>query len=427
MRNIQKIGPTVVLILALIPVVIWYPYSSWNNPTEILLSLGQVTALTGVVLFSINFILSARFRFIENLFFGLNRVFIQHHLIGAYAFILLLFHPTFILLSYLTISLKAAATLLIPSLDNLSNTLGLSAILTMTVLLVITFYIKIRYESWKTTHQYLGLALVLAFLHVLITPSTISTNIPLRYYILTMVILGILSFTYRILVKYFRFTSLPYLIREVNIKRDLIEIIMDPVGKPLVFTPGQFIFITIDKIGIRRESHPFSITSSLTDKHLSVVCKSVGIYTETLKLAIPGSPINVEGPYGRFSYDYFKNKKQIWIAGGIGITPFLSMLKNVPNDISVNFYHSVKEQNEAVFLEKIYNLVKNNPNIKFKLHVSNVNGYLDAKKLALEINEIGEYEIFICGPLPMMNSLKKQFIDLGVPASHIHTEEFALS
>jgi predicted ferric reductase len=149
MRNLQKIGPVLVYILAFIPIVIWFPYSSWSSASSVYRSLGQATALIGVILFSVNFILSARFRFIENLFFGLNRVFIEHHKIGAYAFILLLFHPTFILIQYLTFSVSAAFSVLIPSMDNLANTYGLIALLTMTALLILTFYIKMHYETWK--------------------------------------------------------------------------------------------------------------------------------------------------------------------------------------------------------------------------------------------------------------------------------------
>src|SRR3989344_3018961 len=97
----KHIGSPVITLLALFPLVFWYPYASFDNLQAAALSIGQALGLVGSVLFSINFILSGRFRFLEPYFSGLNQIYIVHHKIGAYAFILLLYHPVAISVSYL--------------------------------------------------------------------------------------------------------------------------------------------------------------------------------------------------------------------------------------------------------------------------------------------------------------------------------------
>lgn len=427
MNDIQKAGPLVILLLIAYPIIVWYPTSSWVNTPAIYRSIGQISALVGATLFFANFILSARFKMIEKLFFGLNRVFIYHHIVGTWALILLLVHPTFIILSNLSVSVKSAFFLILPSIDNIAVTFGLLALLVILVILIITLYTKIHYETWKSIHQWLGIALVFGFLHTLLIPSTISTNSALALYIFGLATMACFSFTFRMVNKYFRLNSRPFTIESVFVDGGVTKITMTPKLQSFEFSPGQFIFITIDKAGIRRENHPFSLTSVSGESKISIAAKVVGDYTKTLPLATPGAHVYVEGPYGRFSYEYFKNKKQLWIAGGIGVTPFVSMIKSIPVDYQVKFYYLVSDISEAVFENEIKQIVTQKNNIQFNLHESKIKGRLQAENLAQLLPDLKEYEIFICGPAGMMYSLRDQFKKIGIKGSQIHTEEFALN
>ncbi len=93
----NNLGWVIFLALSLIPIVFWYLLKPINarfiSLTTSLTSLGQITALVGMTMFSLTLILSARLKFLENYFGGLNRVYVTHHIFGSIAFILLLFHP----------------------------------------------------------------------------------------------------------------------------------------------------------------------------------------------------------------------------------------------------------------------------------------------------------------------------------------------
>lgn len=104
-----NIGNYLIIIATIVPVLLWWPYSDFSALNKIFLSIGQVLGLCGSVLFSLNFILSARLRFLEGLFGGLNRIYIIHHIIGAISLILLLYHPVMVSLLYLPLSIVAVA------------------------------------------------------------------------------------------------------------------------------------------------------------------------------------------------------------------------------------------------------------------------------------------------------------------------------
>ena len=193
-------GVIIVIMFTVIPLIVWIfmspLLSRFSSSSITFRSLGQLTGLSGMVLLSINFILGARFRFLDKLFNGLNKVYVKHHLIGGISFCLLLFHPTFLIIQYLFISLKSSF-LFIFSIDNWALNFGKLGLLVFVVLMIITFYLHFKYENWKNTHKYLGIVLLLGGLHMLWMPSDISNNRFLKYYMLSLAILGVFSYFHR--------------------------------------------------------------------------------------------------------------------------------------------------------------------------------------------------------------------------------------
>jgi predicted ferric reductase len=134
--------------------------------------------------------------------------------------------------------------------------------------------------------------------------------------------------------------------------------------------------------------------------------------------------IIVEGPYGEFNSKKKKNNLEIWIAGGIGITPFISMLQDykIKNNLNKNiiFVWSVKDKSEAIYKEEIE---KNLPeNIKFILHDTSQFGFFRFDSLLSQIRDRKKTSIYICGPIQMreaiINDAKKENF------SDFHFEEF---
>jgi predicted ferric reductase len=174
------------------------------------------------------------------------------------------------------------------------------------------------------------------------------------------------------------------------------------------------------------ESHPFSIASSNLENNLKIIVKNFGDFTSEFKNLKVGDEVLVDGPFGYFSYNNFKNKNQIWIAGGIGITPFLSMIKNLDKVYNIDFYYSVKEDKEAIHLSELQDISQKNSNLKFISWVSSKMGYIKGETISSMSKGLKGKEIFLCGPSGFMESLKDQFVSLGVDIKKIHYENFSL-
>lgn len=451
----SKLGWPILLLLSFAPLILWaiFPYSfdkRFMRGGEIqyamtMTALGQVLGLVGMAMFALNFVLSARLKSLENLFGGMNKIYIAHHILGGLSFIFLLLHPLFLIARYLeggAMGIKNALMLYIYnpacyerfSLMNpdCATSFGVASLVFMIVFLVLTFFVKLPYDTWKFTHKFLGMAFFFGAVHVLFIPSDVTTVNVLKYYMFVLIFAGFAAILYRTLLSYYFVPQVEYIIQEVHtVNPSIIEIIMKPKDERqcIRYTPGQFIFVGFpDSTGLE-EVHPFSLSSQPEGVCISIGVKALGDYTAHLKELKPGARAMVEGPFGRTSYKYYNTKEQVWIAGGIGITPFLGMARSLKpdDDYKVDLYYSIKERSEGAFLEELEAIAAANPNFRVIPWVASEKSFLSAESVVNESGGVLGKEIFICGPPPMMKALKAQFAKWKVPVSKLHSEEFALN
>ncbi|NBU33357.1 ferric reductase [bacterium] len=435
-----------------IPVIRWVMLQDvsylFANPNSFFSSFGKLTGLVGLVLYAINLLLAARTRWMENLFNGLNKVYIAHHLTGGIALILLVFHPLFLAVKFIDYkilsSFKDAATFLLPRAftsdtvfyqlqQSLAINAGIVAFIGMVVLLVLTFFVKLPYRIWLATHKFLGVAFMFAGLHVVLISSDTSRDNFLKFYMLAWVIIGLSAFVYRTLMSNVFVRRYTYKVIAVTHQNgNVVGVTMEPLEKKMTYKAGQFVFIRFlwsEQEGIIREAHPFSIASSPGEANVRLYIKSLGDYTTSLKNLKVGTLAEIEGAYGKFTFTRFGIAPQVWIAGGIGITPFLSMARSyMPDSPQVDLVYSVVNRTElldqkavAEFLPSTYKSFR-----YFSYIAKEQDGFLTAQKVSDMCGGLNGKEIFICGPPLMMSSLRSQLRQLGVPNRRIHSEEFSM-
>ncbi len=425
----QTFGNLAVIFVIFFPVYIWatmMPLGLRFSAVSIsMTSLGQLTGLVGMALFALALIFGARLKFLEDYFAGLNRIYIKHHLVGSLAFVLLLFHPLFLVTKYLSISVGNAAAFLLPSMSNLPRTYGIISLAIMILLLALTFYGGLKYHVWKMTHKYLGLAYLAGFLHILLIQSDISRDLTLKLFFIIISIFALAVYSYWTVLGKLLVAKSTYKIGRINqLSRDIVEIAMEPIGAKLKYIAGQFGFFKILQPGISAESHPYSFISSPNENEIRVAIKFLGDYTEKMKSVQLGSGVEIEGPFGKFTIDKKSSLKQIWVAGGIGITPFLSLATEMEGR-QVDLYYCVKNKEEAVFIDRLATLSSSNQGLKVIPFFSEKEGKINADAIRKISGELANKDIYLCGPSAMMRSLRNQLIAVGANQSHIHSEEFA--
>jgi predicted ferric reductase len=175
------------------------------------------------------------------------------------------------------------------------------------------------------------------------------------------------------------------------------------------------------------ESHPFTISSAPQEDVLRLTVKASGDFTRALFGNLkPGMDAVVEGAHGMFDYKS-GGQKQIWIAGGIGLTPFLSFLRDMKDTLAhdVDLYYTVRHKDEALFLSEIEAAAKKNPRLKPHIRFTATDGSLTIEEIVRNAGgDVSGHHVYMCGPLAMVQAFEKKFKALGVPAQNIHFEEF---
>jgi predicted ferric reductase len=456
--NRAFLGPATMVILYVVPLLLWADSAPLEtrfvDTSTTLTSVGVLFGLAGVSGFAMNLILGGRLRFVERLLGGLERMYKAHRVNGRIAFLLILTHGILIFSSRASVSLDAAVDLLTPG-SGWTVFIGPVALLLMTISIVLTLYVRMGHEVFVYVQRSFGFIFLIASFHVFTTQGAKASSRALTVYMAVLALAGIAAWTYRSLFGNLLVRRHPYRV-VLAIRRDesVTDIVMTPEEKPLRYTPGQFVFVNFRSLALSRQFqplevtteaqsavfsiragevsnqfHPFSITSSPNDDELRITVKGVGDYTRALRQLEAGALAIVEGPYGEFSHRNLPDRNQIWIAGGIGVTPFLSMARSLEEDeeLSADIYYAVETDDEALFLDELETIAARREGLRVIPVIREKVGFLTADKISELSGGLQGRDIMICGPPAMLETLRAQLISKGVSDERIHSEEFGFA
>lgn len=434
----------VAAVLIVIPVVFWSQLRSGNELWALLYDTGRLFSLTGFVLILIQYVLSARLKWLER-GIGQDRFFIVHRLSGIVGFVLILVHPSLLFTSDLLLGIQ-------PSLTPL-KLLGLTGVLALVATAggaLLYRALKWRYETWKTVHWASYAILPIGFTHSFLLGSTVQSQPAVRLLWVVLAALYLIIVAYRVW-NGIRVRQNPYQVVEVRQEtHDTWSLFFE--GRRFDHQPGQFLRVNLIRSGKVEPSHPFTIASSPTQPRLSISVKAVGDFTRTIGDTQVGDRAYIDAPYGAFSFLNHDADNLVFIAGGIGITPFMSMLRYLRDADGADGIHpnhpkgmrrnvlliwGNKTERDIVFRDELEEMSARMPPDKpYPLKVIHVmssqadwpgeKGYLDEARLKRFLDGIANPQVFVCGPPLMTKRVIRALQGLGIGRGRIHDERFSL-
>ncbi|KIA90636.1 ferredoxin reductase family protein [Kaistella jeonii] len=427
MKNVKYL--IFIFLIVILPILLWllnFPNTTIkHNAFPIIVYSSQLFAVIGFSLFATSFILSTRIKVIEKYFGGLDKLYHKHHTIGKLAFMMMMIHPVLLALRWIPDNTEKIFWYLLPVHRKIEINFGSWALLGVFVLLLFTIFIKLPYDKWKITHKFMGLFFILSIAHVFGVDSFYTKNPFLAIYFIIISVLGISAYLYKAIFYNWLVKKHSFKVLKINkLNEKVMEITLLNKSTVLNYIPGQFCFFQFVNEDITMESHPFTICGSKNEGEINILVKSLGDFTVNLyeKLTI-NTPALIEGPFGCFNYRTGKDK-QIWIAGGVGIAPFISWCRDLEkNDMAgleVDLYYCVNNETEAFHLKEFEQFENKIPNFRVHLCCSDKTGFIKGS----DIKNANSRTIFICGPKVMRSALLKDFKVLHVPNENIIFEDF---
>ena len=400
---------------------------------EMLDALGRAAGIVGLVMLLLAAALSARVPGFDRWFGGLTRLWKTHHRLGAGSLMLLLAHPVLLSFSSSSEGLDAAVALLFPPLNEWQIWSGWLALLLMMVFLApsFAFFGHPDYRRWKVLHRLAGPAVILALVHAWQFGRTWPADTD-KWLWLVLAALAVGAVAWRLVFSR-RIGRLRYRVAQViAVANNLVELVLEPAGRRrLRYEAGQFVYMAPFDRGLSAgygEEHPYTLSSSPDEDGLRIAIKDLGDASRALQSIQPGSRVTIEGPYGKF-FPQREPGKQVWIAGGIGITPFLARARHLLRQgrpVDIRLVYCVQDEARARFLDELCAIGEGMEGFVVIPHFFYRQGPLDDDFLASRVPDLPRREAFICGPPGLNNLGRRLLIGAGTGRKNIHTEEFQL-
>ena len=398
-------------------------------------TFSRLCALTGTYFVLVGIFLVARIPWVER-GVGHDRLVTWHRKLGPWSLYLIGFHVLFIVVSSAGQDGVMLAVEMWRMLNGMAWMWPAMAGFLLMILAGVTSYKKARakmsYETWWIIHVYSYVAIAASFMHQVLNGQMFVGHPLNRFYWTSLYILMATA------IVLFRF-GIP-LVRSLRHNLVVDKVIIEGPGftsvvmrgrklQGLAAEGGQFFGWRFLTRGHFLMSHPYSLSAAPTDKYLRITVKDLGDHSRSVALLKPGTRVFVEGPYGAFTAGRATQPHVVLIGGGVGITPIRALMDEFKSGVRLDVIYRASSSADLVLKEELdYLVAQSGGSARVHYLVGSRREYpMDSKSLQVLVPRIADSDIYICGPEPLVDAVRKAADDLGVPKNRFHDESFSFS
>jgi predicted ferric reductase len=393
-------------------------------------AVGRLTGLLAGYAMAVTVALSARIGPLERAI-GQDRLIRWHRKLGPWGLYLLLAHVVLIVIGYAGLADTGILAQLWQLILTYQGMLGATVGTVLLFVAGVTSYKRARrrfkYETWWTIHLYTYLALLFSFAHQVDNGASFAGH-ALATLWWTAIWVALLA-----AVLYWRFTvpivrSVRHRIRVAEVVRenaDVVSVVLE--GRRLDRLPvagGQFFQWRFLAKGAWWEAHPFSLSHVPHRNRMRITVKDLGDHSSQLASMPIGTPVFIEGPYGRFTADAASSTKTLFIGAGVGVTPLLGILQDLEEHADVAVLLRARTHDDLVLTGEIGAEVERRNGRIWEALGSRNQVRITASTLRRALPDVYERDVYICGPEAFTASVAAECRRAGTLESRIHFESF---
>lgn len=405
-----------IVLITAITVLMQIPSATWGTAAAASLILGAAS----LACMAVSCILASRWRGIEWLFGGLDRIYEAHKWLGIWALVFAVYHFVF--------KAKLDSWDLVPILElskywtRLIRQLSLVALGTI---IILALNRKIPYGDWRWLHKLSGPLFLIIILHWLSFKSPITLASPAGIWLALLCTLGVIAALYKMLLYPVVAKAGEYKLAAISNGKAAVHLEFEPVGNGFPFKAGQFAFISLKESGLR-EPHPFTIANAHSDNgNIHFVIRALGDYTKKLSEQVEvGMLADIYAPYGNFKRTPGADR-EVWIGAGVGISPFISWLqdKTIGDFERATLVYCFDPARAFPSVERMQEMTDQS-GVQF---VENPSGsHALAETICQAANEVDpkSVQINFCGPKGLLKGVLELMKENGIPTKNMHYEFF---